>query len=173
MQFLCGNANFGAQTKFTAVGETRGPRNRPPSRPDRNLNTRFIIFFCGRHSALCQRQGTRAAMQMHHRHALFQTRQNRGRGALVHQQGVRRVTQRRPAGWYKSSGEAPLARRATMADSMSLSPNSISSVETVSFSLTMGMAPRASRRSKVFMAFCLRWGCSRTSRVRRICAVVW
>ena len=46
---------------------------------------------------------------------------------------------------------API-RAATIADSLSLSPNWISCVETVSFSLTIGTAPRLKSSSKVFWA---------------------
>ena len=45
---------------------------------------------------------------------------------------------------------------ATMAESVSLSPTAISSVETVSFSLMTGSAPSSSRRSIVLWKFAFR-----------------
>ena len=62
---------------------------------------------------------------------------------------------------------------ATMAERVSLSPNSISSTDTVSFSLTMGMVPNFISCSKVLTTRQRRSWESTTSRVISTWAMVW
>ncbi len=61
---------------------------------------------------------------------------------------------------------------ATIADSVSLSPNSISSVATVSFSFTIGMLPYLKRIINVLQAFFSLIPPSKTSFVSSTCAAV-
>lgn len=60
-----------------------------------------------------------------------------------------------------------------MAESVSLSPMPNSATETVSFSLTIGIASSSSRRWIVFWKFSCRTGSAISSAVSRICATVW
>ncbi len=62
---------------------------------------------------------------------------------------------------------------ATTALSVSLSPMTISSVVTVSFSLMTGSAPSSSSRNSVFWMLCRRSSWSMSLLVSRICATVW
>ena len=61
---------------------------------------------------------------------------------------------------------------ATIADKLSLSPISISSTDTVSFSFTIGMIPISSKVLNVSLVCCLRFSISISERVRSICATV-
>ena len=71
-----------------------------------------------------------------------------------------------------STSMSALVICATRAARRSLSPNRISAVATVSFSLTIGTAPSASSCAKVARAFKCRRRSSVSSGVKRICATV-
>ena len=62
---------------------------------------------------------------------------------------------------------------ATIADSVSLSPNSISKVETVSFSLTIGIAPSFKSSENVFLALKRFSGSAIVFFVISTCAATW
>ena len=79
----------------------------------------------------------------------------------------------RPSMSVRITSASAFTMRATTADRVSLSPNSISSVATVSFSLMIGSAPRSSRRSKALRMLDSRRGSSTQSRVSSTWAVVW
>ena len=63
---------------------------------------------------------------------------------------------------------------ATLADNVSLSPMTISSVDTVSFSLMTGSAPSSKSRASVLWKLLFRLPDScKSGAVMRICATMW
>ena len=79
----------------------------------------------------------------------------------------------RPSMSVRMMSASARTSRATSAESVSLSPKTISSTATVSFSLMMGSAPMSSRRSKAFSMFMRRRRSSTQSRVSSTWAVTW